>query len=50
MIQRINSVIFAIVAVACSSQAALAASALDGAAMRWPWALPFAGILLSIAT
>jgi Na+/H+ antiporter NhaD/arsenite permease-like protein len=30
--------------------AALAAQPLDGAAMRWPWALPFAGILLSIAT
>src|SRR5947199_1739425 len=28
---------------------ALAAS-LDGAAMRWPWALPFAALLLSIAT
>ncbi len=27
-----------------------AAPALDGAAMGWPWALPFAGILLSIAT
>src|SRR5436190_14028971 len=27
---------------------ALAAS-LDGAALRWPWALPFAGILLTIA-
>ncbi len=26
------------------------AAALDGAAMGWPWALPFAGILLSIAT
>ena len=26
------------------------AAALDGAAMSWPWALPFAGILLSIAT
>ena len=25
------------------------AAALDGAALRWPWALPFAGILLSIA-
>src|SRR3954471_4147809 len=31
-------------------EAALAAQPLDGAAMRWPWALPFAGILLSIAT
>jgi Na+/H+ antiporter NhaD/arsenite permease-like protein len=29
-------------------EAAWAAS-LDGAAMRWPWALPFCGILLSIA-
>jgi len=27
-----------------------AAPALDGASMGWPWALPFAGILLSIAT
>ncbi|MGB7258912.1 MAG: sodium:proton antiporter [Pseudolabrys sp.] len=27
-----------------------AAPALDGAAMGWPWVLPFAGILLSIAT
>src|SRR5258708_2103807 len=29
---------------------ALAAPALDGAALPWPWALPFAGILLTIAT
>jgi Na+/H+ antiporter NhaD/arsenite permease-like protein len=29
---------------------ALAAPALDGAALSWPWALPFAGILLTIAT
>ncbi len=27
-----------------------AAPALNGTAMNWPWALPFAGILLSIAT
>jgi Na+/H+ antiporter NhaD/arsenite permease-like protein len=26
------------------------AAALDGAALRWPWALPFVGILLTIAT
>src|SRR5262245_44360553 len=26
------------------------AAALDGAALRWPWALPFLGILLTIAT
>ena len=31
-------------------QDAHAATALDGAAMGWPWALPFVGILLSIAT
>jgi Na+/H+ antiporter NhaD/arsenite permease-like protein len=31
-------------------QAALAADTLPGAAMNWPWALPFVGILLSIAT
>jgi Na+/H+ antiporter NhaD/arsenite permease-like protein len=29
---------------------AQAASTLDGAALRWPWALPFLGILLTIAT
>src|SRR5262249_51673230 len=27
-----------------------AAAGLDGAALRWPWALPFLGILLTIAT
>jgi Na+/H+ antiporter NhaD/arsenite permease-like protein len=26
------------------------AAALDGAALRWPWALPFVGLLLTIAT
>src|SRR5437763_4249767 len=26
------------------------AAALDGATLRWPWALPFFGILLTIAT
>jgi len=31
-------------------QTAAAAPALDGAAMAWPWALPFAGLLLTIAT
>jgi Na+/H+ antiporter NhaD/arsenite permease-like protein len=29
---------------------AVAAPVLDGAALRWPWALPFLGILLTIAT
>src|SRR5215469_15577565 len=30
--------------------AAHAAAGLDGAALRWPWALPFLGILVTIAT
>ena len=29
---------------------AVAATGLDGAALRWPWALPFVGILATIAT
>src|SRR5690349_4338426 len=29
---------------------AMAAPVLDGATLRWPWAVPFVGILLSIAT
>src|SRR5215472_6983444 len=33
-----------------ASDPAWAAPSLDGAAMRWPWALPFVGLLLSIAT
>jgi Na+/H+ antiporter NhaD/arsenite permease-like protein len=40
----------AAVAVILVPSAAYAAPALDGAQMGWPWALPFAGILLSIAT
>src|SRR5712692_5534665 len=31
-------------------QRALAAPVLDGAALRWPWAIPFIGILITIAT
>jgi Na+/H+ antiporter NhaD/arsenite permease-like protein len=43
------------IAVACTlmllaPRDAMAAPALDGSALRWPWALPFVGILLSIAT
>lgn len=33
-----------------ASDPAAAAPALDGATLTWPWALPFAGLLLSIAT
>lgn len=39
-----------VIAVVLLPQDAYAATALDGAAMAWPWALPFVGILLSIAT
>ena len=31
-------------------QSAWAAAALDGATLRWPWAVPFIGILFTIAT
>lgn len=42
---------FAIAAVCClAAGPAHAAEALDGATLSWVWALPFAGILLSIAT
>jgi Na+/H+ antiporter NhaD/arsenite permease-like protein len=34
----------------CLPEPAQAASSLDGAALHWPWALPFIGILLTIAT
>ena len=40
-----------VAAAAClSSEPARATSTLDGASMAWPWAVPFVGILLSIAT
>lgn len=40
-----------LVAILClAPQAASAAPTLPGAGMAWPWALPFLGILLSIAT
>ncbi|HLN07836.1 MAG TPA: sodium:proton antiporter [Xanthobacteraceae bacterium] len=38
-----------VLAVAVGAGPAQAAPALDGATMAWPWALPFVGILLSIA-
>jgi len=43
----IASSLFALVLV---PNPAMAAPALDGATMHWPWALPFLGILLSIAS
>ena len=42
--------VLAAFALVTTPHAALAAPALDGSAMRWPWALPFVGLLLSIAT
>ena len=44
------SVVPLLVTIVLLPQDAHAATALDGAAMGWPWALPFVGILLSIAT
>src|SRR5947209_16939906 len=41
--------LIALIVASVAPQPALAA-ALDGASMRWPWALPFAAMLLSIAT
>ncbi len=38
-----------VVTVAVLAPEAAHAATLDGAALRWPWALPFAGILLTIA-
>ena len=35
---------------ALAPDAAHAAAGIDGAALRWPWALPFVGILATIAT
>jgi hypothetical protein len=42
--------LLAFVSMLCGSESALAATALDGASMTWPWCLPFIGILASIAT
>ncbi|HET9616737.1 MAG TPA: sodium:proton antiporter [Pseudolabrys sp.] len=39
-----------LVSALAAPQAAFAATALPGAAMGWVWALPFAGLLLTIAT
>jgi Na+/H+ antiporter NhaD/arsenite permease-like protein len=46
---RQTALVLAILFALFAPEAAQAAT-LDGAALRWPWALPFAGILLTIAT
>jgi hypothetical protein len=47
---RQTTLVAAILCAAFTPDSAFAAPALDGTALRWPWALPFVGILLTIAT
>lgn len=46
----IRTIVLGCVAVLLSGLPADAAQAIDGARLGWPWALPFVGLLLSIAT
>src|SRR5436189_3929537 len=48
--RRQAALVLAALLVAFSPDDAFAGPALDGTALRWPWALPFIGILLTIAT
>ena len=48
-IERFRATALAVATLVLLPQQAQAATGLDGAAMRWPFALPFAGLLLSIA-
>jgi Na+/H+ antiporter NhaD/arsenite permease-like protein len=50
MLMRRSILALAVASGLLTPQSALAATGLNGGAMSWPWALPFAGILLSIAT
>ena len=51
MIRRLTLVALAAFCwLGCAAEPAFAADALNGKALGWPWALPFIGILLSIAT
>ena len=47
--QKLCGGIFAAI-VLIAPDVAQAAAGIDGAALRWPWALPFIGILVTIAT
>ncbi|NVN86296.1 MAG: sodium:proton antiporter [Rhodopseudomonas sp.] len=47
---RLCRLLVPVLAISMAPGAAHAAAELDGAAMSWPWAVPFAGVLLSIAT
>jgi Na+/H+ antiporter NhaD/arsenite permease-like protein len=42
-------IVAVLIAIAALAPDTVSAAALDGAGLRWPWALPFAGILLTIA-
>jgi Na+/H+ antiporter NhaD/arsenite permease-like protein len=46
----LRTVVFGCLALLAFVVPADAAEAIDGARLAWPWALPFAGLLLSIAT
>jgi Na+/H+ antiporter NhaD/arsenite permease-like protein len=48
--RRQAALVLAVLFVAFSPDDAFAGPVLDGTALRWPWALPFIGILLTIAT
>ena len=47
---RQTAFVLVVLVAGLAPDSALAAAALDGASLRWPWALPFIGILLTIAT
>jgi Na+/H+ antiporter NhaD/arsenite permease-like protein len=50
MLQRLTAATLVLVLLSRHASAATSHAALDGAQLAWPWALPFAGILLTIAT
>src|SRR6516162_2798588 len=49
LIHRIVACLFVALAT-LAPDVAHAATGIDGAALQWPWALPFIGILVTIAT
>jgi Na+/H+ antiporter NhaD/arsenite permease-like protein len=48
--QARNLAVAGLIGVAAAFPETAQAAALDGAALHWPWAIPFLGLLLSIAT
>src|SRR3954449_8469434 len=48
--RRQAALVLAVLFVDFSPDDGFAGPVLDGTALRWPWALPFIGILLTIAT